>query len=196
MNDITPVRLIVGLGNPGNEYSQTRHNAGFWLVDEVLRRFSAGATLTEETKFHGHTGQILIGSQMCRLLLPNTFMNRSGLSVASLANFYKIEPEAILVAHDELDIAPGTVRLKVGGGHGGHNGLRDTIKALDTNNFYRLRIGIGHPGTKDDVVDFVLSSPGISELKHIESSMNNAIEVVDSLANGDFEDAMLRLHTE
>ena len=196
MNDITPVRLIVGLGNPGNEYSQTRHNAGFWLVDEVLRRFSGGTTLTEETKFHGHTGQILIGSQMCRLLMPNTFMNRSGLSVASLANFYKIEPEAILVAHDELDITPGTVRLKVGGGHGGHNGLRDIISSLgNQKQFGRLRIGIGHPGNAKQVSNFVLKKAPATEHEWIEDSVREAVSHIEAIVKGDWQKVMNQMHS-
>jgi PTH1 family peptidyl-tRNA hydrolase len=195
MNDITPVRLIVGLGNPGSEYSQTRHNAGFWLVDEVLRRFSSGTPLTEETKFHGLTGQILIGSQMCRLLIPNTFMNRSGLSVAALANFYKIEPEAILVAHDELDIAPGTVRLKVGGGHGGHNGLRDIISSLgNQKQFARLRIGIGHPGNAKQVSNYVLKKAPSKEQQWIEDSVQEAASHIEKIVSGDWQAVMNQMH--
>ena len=188
------IKLIVGLGNPGKDYQTHRHNAGFWFVDSLATKFDV--QFTAKSKFLGESSSITLGKKLTHLLKPKTFMNNSGGSIKSLANYYNIKSDEILVAHDELDLPIGTVKLKMSGGHGGHNGLRDTIKALDTNNFYRLRIGIGHPGTKDDVVDFVLSSPGISELKHIESSMNNAIEVVDSLANGDFEDAMLRLHTE
>ena len=188
------IKLIVGLGNPGKDYQTHRHNAGFWFVESLATKFDA--KFTAQSKFLGEACLVTLGIKSAHLLKPKTFMNNSGGSIKSLANFYNINPDEILVVHDELDLPIGSVRLKIGGGHGGHNGLRDSIKALDTNNFYRLRIGIGRPGTKDDVVDFVLSPPGVSELKYIESSMNKAVEVVELLTTGDFEEAMMRLHTE
>ena len=163
MTDTTPIRLLVGLGNPGSEYSQTRHNAGFWLIDELIRRLPNSQALSEDSKFHGWCGKLIIGGHSIRLLQPSTFMNRSGLSVAALANFYKISPDAILIDHDELDIAPGTVRLKIGGGHGGHNGLRDIISNLgNQKQFGRLRIGIGHPRNAKQVSNFVLKKKSFS----------------------------------
>lgn len=195
MKDISPVRLIVGLGNPGNEYSQTRHNAGFWLVEALLRQFG-GASLSEESKFFGFTGQLTIGSQTCRLLLPNTFMNRSGQSVAALANFYKIEPESILVAHDELDIAPGTVRLKTGGGHGGHNGLRDVISCLgNQKQFSRVRIGIGHPGNAKQVSNYVLKKAPEKEQRWIEESILETVKHFEAVVKGDWQIAMNQIHS-
>ena len=149
------IKLIVGLGNPGPQYSQTRHNAGAWFVGALSRDYNIPLNL--ETKFFGHSGRGLIDGKDCRLLIPNTFMNLSGKAVGALATFYKILPDEILVAHDELDIDPGLVKLKKSGGHGGHNGLRDIISALGNNkNFYRLRIGIGHPGNAKLVSNYVL----------------------------------------
>ena len=146
------IKLIVGLGNPGPQYEQTRHNAGAWYVNALAHDYSIPLQL--ETKFFGHVGRGMIGNSDCRLLIPNTFMNLSGKAVGALATFYKILPDEILVAHDELDIDPGTVKLKQSGGHGGHNGLRDIISALANNrDFYRLRIGIGHPGNKSQVTN-------------------------------------------
>jgi len=195
MKNISPVRLIVGLGNPGNEYTQTRHNAGFWLVDALLRRFN-GASLTEESKFFGHTGQLTIGTQTCRLLLPTTFMNRSGQSVAALANFYKIAPEEILVAHDELDIAPGTVRLKSGGGHGGHNGLRDIISSLgNQKQFGRVRIGIGHPGNAKQVSNYVLKKAPEKEQRWIEDSIDETVRHFEAVVKGEWQLAMNEIHS-
>lgn len=196
MKDIHPVRLIVGLGNPGSEHSQTRHNAGFWLVDELVRRFPSAAGLSEESKFFGITGQIHIGAYAVRLLMPNTYMNRSGQSVAALANFYKIEPESILVAHDELDIAPGTIRLKSGGGHGGHNGLRDIISCLgNQKQFGRLRIGIGHPGNAKQVSNYVLKKAPAKEQQWIEESVCEAVKHIEAIVKGDWQLAMNELHS-
>lgn len=195
MSDNAPIRLIVGLGNPGAEHALTRHNAGFWFVDEILRCFGA-ITLTEDNKFHGHTGQVTIAGQPVRLLLPNTFMNRSGLAVAALANFYKIDVEQILVAHDELDIAPGTVRLKSGGGHGGHNGLRDIISSLgNQKQFARLRIGIGHPGNAKQVSNYVLRKAPNAENTMIEESIDEAIRHLEAIVKGDWQIAMNQLHS-
>ena len=140
-----PISLIVGLGNPGGQYAETRHNAGFWFVDLLARKH--GCVFRNESRFHGETCRIFQGSRECRLLKPATFMNRSGQAVSSLAAYFRIPPEQILIAHDELDLPPGTVRLKQGGGHAGHNGLRDIISALGGRDFWRLRIGIDRPGT-------------------------------------------------
>ena len=150
-----PIRMIVGLCNPGTEYDGTRHNAGADFVDELARQYAG--QLSPESKFYGEAGRINVGGKDIRLLKPTTFMNRSGQSVSAMAKFFKIAPEEILVAHDELDMDPGVAKLKIGGGHGGHNGLRDIIKALgNNNNFARLRIGIGHPGNAKEVANYVL----------------------------------------
>ena len=138
------IKLIVGLGNPGNQYEKTRHNAGFWFIDTLASQL--GETLKHESKFHGEVVKTAINYRNVWLLKPDTFMNKSGLAIAALANFYKIEPEEILIVHDELDIPPGSIRFKVGGGHGGHNGLRDTVAKMGSKSFQRLRVGIGHPG--------------------------------------------------
>lgn len=150
-----PIKLLVGLANPGPEYAKTRHNAGAWVVEELARIHNV--TLKNEPKFFGLTGRLLINSQELRVLIPTTFMNLSGKAIAALANFYQIKPEEIMVAHDELDLPPGVAKFKQGGGHGGHNGLKDTISKLGNNKeFYRLRLGIGHPGHKDKVAGYVL----------------------------------------
>jgi PTH1 family peptidyl-tRNA hydrolase len=187
------IKLIVGLGNPGKEYQGHRHNAGFWFVDSLASVLSS--KFNGQSKFLGETSTINFGSKKVHLLKPQTFMNNSGGSIKSLLSYYNIKPEETLVIHDELDLPVGLIKLKLGGGHGGHNGLRDTIKALDTNNFYRLRMGIGHPGTKNDVVDFVLSSPPSSELKLIEQGMIEASGIIEMLVDGDFEAAMKALHS-
>ena len=195
MKPVSPVRLIIGLGNPGAEYAQTRHNAGAWFIDALLRRYPASAPLVAETKFKGLTGQTTIAGRNVRLLVPNTFMNLSGQSVAALMNFYKIEPEAILVAHDELDINPGSVRLKTGGGHGGHNGLRDIISSLgNQKNFGRLRIGIGHPGKASQVSNFVLKKAPAQEQALIEDAIDEAVRQLEGIVNGDWQRVMNTLH--
>ena len=188
-------RLIVGLGNPGADYAQTRHNAGFWLVEEIQRQFGQGS-LAADSKFHGLCGQATIAGNPVRTLLPTTFMNRSGLSVAAVANFYKIAAEDILVVHDELDIAPGTLCLKVGGGHGGHNGLRDIISCLgNQKQFGRLRVGIGHPGNAKQVSNYVLKKAPEKEHRLIEQSIDEAIRYFDAIASGDWQRAMNQLHS-
>jgi PTH1 family peptidyl-tRNA hydrolase len=148
------LKVIVGLGNPGSKYTETRHNAGFWFIEELAREYSV--SFRQEKKFHGEVAKISLASKDIWLLKPDTFMNRSGLSVQSLMSFYRITADQLLVAHDEIDLPPGTAKLKTGGGHGGHNGLRDIISQLGTKDFHRLRIGVGHPGSKDQVVDYVL----------------------------------------
>ncbi len=148
-----PIELIVGLGNPGSRYEQTRHNAGFWLLDALAE--SLGSRFSVEGRFFGLLGRVEIDGQSCYLFKPTTFMNRSGQALAALTRYYKIPAPRVLVVHDEIDLPPGVVRLKRGGGHGGHNGLRDIIKALGDNSFWRLRLGVGHPGARDEVVDFL-----------------------------------------
>jgi len=190
---VSTVQLIVGLGNPGAEYEQTRHNAGFWFVDELAR--AAGCSLRTEARFHAEVGRCTLHGQDCRLQKPTTFMNRSGQSVAALAKFLRIPPAEILVVHDELDLPPGTVRLKRGGGHGGHNGLRDLIAHLGTQDFLRLRLGVGHPGDRDKVVDYVLHRPSREERELIDAAMTRALEVMPLAVAGEFERAMHKLHS-
>lgn len=190
----TPLQLIVGLGNPGPEYDRTRHNAGADFVTELARR--EGASLVPEAKFFGLTARIFVNGRDLRLLIPTTFMNRSGQAIAAMANFYKIPPEAILVAHDELDLNPGVARFKQGGGHGGHNGLRDTISALgNNNNFRRLRIGIGHPGSAAQVVGFVLKKAPSSEQQLIDDAIDAALRVMPDAVKGNWSIATQNLHT-
>ncbi len=190
----TPIQLIVGLGNPGPKYERTRHNAGADFVEGLARCCSA--SLKQERKFHGAVAKTAIGGRDVRLLIPSTFMNRSGQSISAMAKFFDIPAEAILVVHDELDLAPGDARLKIGGGHGGHNGLRDTIKALGNNkNFARLRLGIGHPGHADQVVDFVLKKASKSEQQQIDSAIDEAIGIMPEVVAGNWNQAMKTLHT-
>jgi len=187
------IQCIVGLGNPGSKYEATRHNAGYWFVEELARRHSA--RFRAEAKFFGETCRISAAGEQCWLLKPTTFMNRSGQSVSALARFYRMQPDQILVAHDELDLPCGTVRLKKGGGHGGHNGLRDTIKALGTPEFYRLRIGIDHPGHKDQVVDYVLSPPRREEATQILDAIDRAADQLPLLLQGEYARVMNSLHS-
>ena len=190
----TPIKLIVGLGNPGAEYANTRHNAGADFVMELARQY--GITLAADSKFFGFVGRGTIQNNDVRLLLPTTFMNASGKSVAAIAQFYKVEPEAILVAHDELDLAPSVARLKIGGGHGGHNGLRDIISCLGNNkNFARLRIGIDHPGNAKLVSNYVLKKAPQTEYKQIEDSIYQATKVIPLALEGRWNEAMKTLHT-
>ena len=188
------IQLIVGLGNPGPQYEATRHNAGFWWVDQVCDEL--GTKLSQEAKFFGQAGRIKSGGSEAWLLKPGTFMNRSGQSVAALANFYKIPPEAILVVHDELDLPPGTAKLKKGGGNGGHNGLKDISAHLGTQDYWRLRLGIGHPGDRNAVVNYVLHTPSKDEMQLIEESMDASTSLLPMLIEGNMEAAMLKLHTK
>ena len=191
----TGIQLIVGLGNPGSEYQRTRHNAGADFVAELAHRL--GAILNPEPKYFGLTARINYQGQDIRLLIPTTFMNRSGQAVAAIASFFKIEPAAILVAHDELDLAPGVARFKHGGGHGGHNGLRDIISALGNNQtFPRLRLGIGHPGAAPLVANFVLKRAPSSEQELTDDAIIRAIECLPEAVKGDWNTAMKNLHTE
>lgn len=187
------IKLIVGLANPGAEYAATRHNAGAWYVELLAERYRQ--TLKEESKFYGYTGRLNLGGQDFRLLVPTTFMNLSGKAVAAMVTFYRIAPEEILVAHDELDLLPGSARLKLGGGHGGHNGLKDIISRLGNNpQFHRLRIGIGHPGDKNQVVGFVLGKPPTAELQLIDGAIDEAVRCTEILVTQDAVKAMNRLH--
>lgn len=196
------IKLIVGLGNPGADYTATRHNAGFWFVDQLAR--DAGATLRDERRFHGHYGKGRLNGHDVHLLEPQTFMNRSGQSVVAVAQFFKILPDEILVAHDELDLPPGTVKMKLGGGSGGHNGLKDISAHLSSQHYWRLRIGIGHPrdlipegaraGTKPDVVNFVLKPPRREEQEPIDRSIERALAVMPFVVSGETERAVMNLH--
>jgi peptidyl-tRNA hydrolase, PTH1 family len=188
------IQLIVGLGNPGAEYDRSRHNAGADFVAELARQ--AGTNLVVDSKYFGLTARINYQGQDLRLLIPTTYMNRSGQAVAAMANFFKIEPAAILVAHDELDLAPGIARFKHGGGHGGHNGLRDIISALGNNqNFPRLRLGIGHPGSAPLVANFVLKRAPQSEQTLTEDAIYRATQCLADAITGDWNSAMKQLHT-
>jgi PTH1 family peptidyl-tRNA hydrolase len=187
------IRVIVGLGNPGKEYERTRHNAGYWWVDAIAE--AKHAAWKRETKFSGWTTRIDEGGRDFWLLKPATYMNESGRSVAALLRFYRIEPANMLVVHDELDLPPGTVKLKKGGGTGGHNGLTDIVEALDTKEFWRLRIGIGHPGHKDLVADYVLDKARRAEQEAIDPAFERSLELLPRLATGRLVDAMTWLHT-
>ena len=192
---MTAIQLIVGLGNPGPEYEQSRHNAGALFVERLARH--QGVSLSADRKYFGLVGKFSHQGRDVRLLIPTTYMNRSGQSVAALANFFRIPPEAILVAHDELDMPPGTAKLKVGGGHGGHNGLRDIIAQLgNQNSFHRLRLGIGHPGDKNLVSGFVLGRAPRSEQEKLEASIDFALDVLPEMLAGDWTKAMHKLHSQ
>jgi PTH1 family peptidyl-tRNA hydrolase len=188
------IRLFVGLGNPGPQYEATRHNAGFWWVDEIAR--GENARLNAEAKFFGLAGRMKSGSHEAWLLQPTTFMNASGRAVAALARFYKIAPEEILVIHDELDLPPGSAKLKKGGGNGGHNGLKDISAHLGTQDYWRLRLGIGHPGDKSAVANFVLHEPGRDEANLIQDTIEQSVKLLPLLLEGSMEAAMLKLHTK
>ena len=194
---IMSIRLIVGLGNPGPEYEQTRHNAGFWVVDNLENGFH-GNGWQKEAKFSALVSRAKIGGHDVWLMKPQTFMNRSGLAVGAMARFFRIAPEEILVVHDELDISPGQAKLKRSGSTGGHNGLKDIASALGTQDFWRLRIGIGHPRSlnlKSPVIDYVLQRPRREDMGGIEDAMARAIQIVPMLCEGQFDKAMKDLHT-
>ncbi len=191
------IRLIVGLGNPGSEYEQTRHNAGFWLVDNLANGV-ARCCLQRESRFNALVAKTNIAGQEVWLLEPQTFMNRSGQSVGGLARFYKILPDEVLVVHDELDIDPGLAKIKKGGSSGGHNGLKDITAALGSQDFWRLRIGIGHPralNLQQDVIDFVLHRPRKEEQILIDEAIARSVDVIPLLCEGKFEAATMQLHT-
>ncbi len=189
-----PIQLIVGLGNPGERYTRTRHNAGYWFVDELARRH--GGSFRAERRSAGESTRIGVDGRDVLLLKPTTFMNRSGTSVGAVARFFKVPPEAILIAHDELDLPPGTVRLKRGGGHGGHNGLRDTERALGSREYLRLRIGIGHPGDAGLVTPWVLSHPSADDRAGIEQAIARAADMAPLIIAGELDRAMNELHSK
>ena len=188
------IRLIVGLGNPGEKYERTRHNAGYWWVDAIAER--KRAAWRRETKFSGFTTRVEEGGREFILLKPSTYMNDSGRSVSAVMRFFKIEPGELLVVHDELDLPPGAVKLKRGGGTGGHNGLEDIVDALGTKDFWRLRVGIGHPGNKDDVPDYVLKRASGSEQAAIDPPFERSFELLARIAGGRLQDAVTWLHTD
>ena len=187
------IRLFVGLGNPGPEYESTRHNAGFWWVDALARELKVMPA--PERAYHGLVARTSVAGQSVWLLQPQTFMNLSGKSVAALARFFKIAPEEILVVHDELDFAPGQVKLKRGGSHGGHNGLRDIHAQLGSSDYWRLRIGIGHPGAKAEVASWVLKKPALDQRTLIEDSIAHSLKACPALLAGDMDKAMQLVHT-
>ncbi|EXJ10183.1 MULTISPECIES: aminoacyl-tRNA hydrolase [Nitrincola] len=192
MND--PIALIVGLGNPGTQYAHTRHNAGADLVEQLAAHLNS--PLKPEPRFHGFTTKVNLNNLSVHLLIPSTFMNLSGQSVAALANFYKIQANQILVAHDELDLQPGTARLKFSGGHGGHNGLRDIISRLgNTKDFYRLRIGIGHPGHASQVSGYVLTKAPKAEQLQTQAAIDEALRFLPLAVSGEWQRAMNQLHS-
>lgn len=188
------IQLIAGLGNPGSKYEGTRHNAGFWFVDAVARKY--GGSFRTESRYKSDTARCTVAGSDCRLQKPMDFMNCSGQPVASLAAFYRIPRNGILVVHDDLDLLPGTVRLKKDGGHGGHNGLRDLIPKLGGKDFLRLRIGIGHPGHRDDVSGYVLKTPSADDRALIERAIDDALGVLPDVIAGNIEHAMKELHTK
>jgi PTH1 family peptidyl-tRNA hydrolase len=188
------IALVVGLGNPGPEYAETRHNAGFRFLDALLA--GSGQALRHEGRFAGRVARLNVGGRDVWLLAPDTFMNHSGESVAKFAHFYRIDPESMLVAHDELDLAPGVVRLKTGGGDGGHNGLKDITEKLGGGQYVRLRIGIGHPGHASQVASYVLRRAPSSEQELIDDAITRAREHVDDIVGGQFQKVMNELHAK
>jgi len=188
------IRLIVGLANPGLEYARTRHNAGAWFINELAKWHNT--QLREEAKYFGHTARITVAGKDVRLLIPSTYMNLSGKSVSALANFFRIDVTEILVVHDELDLPPGVAKLKQGGSHGGHNGLKDIIsKMANSKEFYRLRVGIGHPGSKEKVTGYVLGKAQPKEQEQMDAAIDEAVRCIDILAKDGMVKAMSRLHT-
>jgi PTH1 family peptidyl-tRNA hydrolase len=187
------IKLFVGLGNPGSEYEATRHNAGFWWIDAMARELKV--TLVPDKSYHARVARTTVHGQTLWLLEPQTFMNVSGKSVAALARFFKIQPAEILVAHDELDIVPGQVKLKFGGSHAGHNGLRDIHAQLGSADYWRLRLGIGHPGVKAEVVNWVLKKPAPEQRIAIEEAIERSIKALPALIAGEMDKATLLIHT-
>ena len=189
------IKLIVGLGNPGPQYQDTRHNAGAWYIEAIAEAYQV--TLKEDKKFFGYTAKLSLPEGDIHLLIPTTFMNRSGQSIQALASYYKIPVEDILVAHDELDFEAGDIRFKEAGGHGGHNGLRDIIAKFGGNNeFLRLRVGIGHPGHKSQVHNYVLTKPSVADRQKIDDAIYDALRQLNKIASGDISGAMNELHTK
>lgn len=193
MANVSGITLVVGLGNPGSDYVKTRHNAGFWFLDRVADRL--GARLLPESKLHAEVARVDLHGQRILLAKPTTYMNKSGQALSAISNFYKIEASQILVAHDELDLAPGTARLKFDGGHGGQNGLRDIMAQFGHGKFHRLRIGIGHPGHKDQVLNWVLGRPSREHDDAMQQCIAAADGILPDLVRGEFNAAMKTLHT-
>lgn len=193
MDRLPSIKLIVGLGNPGPEYSNTRHNAGVWLLEELAKK--EGATFQIEPKFFGQLTRVAVGPHSCWLLLPTTYMNLSGKAVSAVSHFYRIDPNEILVVHDELDLPVGTTRLKFGGGAGGHNGLTSIINSIQSKDFTRLRVGIGRPARVEAVVNYVLQRPSLDDKIMIDRSIEQALKIIPDLAKGDLQKAMKDLHT-
>ena len=193
MAENTPIRLVVGLGNPGAKYTATRHNVGFWFIDQLAYRHQA--SFRQDSKFKGEVASFDFQGNKIWLLKPSTFMNLSGESLAPFAKYYQIDPKHTLVVHDELDLPPGTSRFKLGGGHGGHNGLRDIFKHY-AKDFWRLRVGVGHPGHKDQVLSFVLNAASKHEQQLIDQSLDIAIDAMQDAYAGDMEAAMRLLHNK
>jgi PTH1 family peptidyl-tRNA hydrolase len=192
-----PIRLIAGLGNPGPDYECTRHNAGFWLIDHIADDLHV--SFTNEKPFFGHVAKARVAGEAVLLVKPMTYMNRSGQAVGAVARFYKIDPCQVLVLHDELDLLPGQAKLKFGGGHAGHNGLKDIQAALGSPDFWRLRLGIGHPrslGLAQQVADFVLHPPRKEEQARISDTIMRARAVIPALLDGEFDQATKQLHSE
>ena len=187
------IKLFVGLGNPGPDYAGTRHNAGFWWIDELARELKV--SLNMDKSYHGYVARTTVGGHTIWLLQPQTFMNLSGKSVASLAKFFKIAPEEILVAHDELDIAPGQMKVKFGGSHAGHNGLRDIHAQLGSADYWRLRIGVGHPGVKSEVINWVLKKPSLDHRIAIDQAITRSLKAVPDMISGDMDKATMLIHT-
>ena len=187
------IKLFVGLGNPGPDYAATRHNAGFWWIDELARELKVA--LSMDKSYHGYVARTTVGGQTIWLLQPQTFMNLSGKSVASLAKFFKVAPEEILVVHDELDIAPGQMKLKFGGSHAGHNGLRDIHAQLGSADYWRLRMGVGHPGVKSEVINWVLKKPSLDNRIAIDQAITRSLKAVPDLISGNMDKATMLIHT-
>lgn len=191
--DSADIRLIAGLGNPGSQYEGTRHNAGFWFIDELVRRY--GGELKPEAKFFGAVGKVVINNRPVYLCKPAKFMNESGQSVAPLARFYKIEPAQLMVVHDELDLPPGHARIKSGGGHGGHNGLRDIGARYGSPDYWRVRIGIGHPGHKSAVSGYVLKKAPAADQRLMDEAIDLVADQIDRIVGGDLNEAMKAVHS-
>ena len=187
------IKLFVGLGNPGPDYAATRHNAGFWWIDELARELKV--SLSMDKSYHGYVARTTVGGHTIWLLQPQTFMNLSGKSVASLAKFFKIAPEEILVVHDELDIAPGLMKMKFGGSHAGHNGLRDIHAQLGSADYWRLRMGVGHPGVKSEVINWVLKKPSLDNRIAIDQGITRSLKAVPDMISGDMDKATMVIHT-
>ncbi len=191
---MSPIQLIAGLANPGKEYADTRHNAGAWFVKELADQTQV--SMRREAKYHGLHSLVQLHGQACHLLIPTTYMNESGLALRACMSYHKIAPTALLIAHDDIDLPVGVVKLKWDGGDGGHNGLKDIIRHLNTRQFYRLRIGVGHPGKSKDVADYVLQAPSKSDYQKINFALQKVQDVLPLILQGDMQKAMHQLHTE